>query len=368
MNILLLADLIVNSGVGQYVTQLSEQLSYQGKVIIASPVIERQDISSSVIKEVMPKTSNFINYLHRLRDIIKKEDVDVVHCNHRKQVFIMKIYQLFYGKIPVVWTCHTVPYPNNFVKKKLGYYGHKVIAISSEAYDWIHQELGIEREKIDTIINGVDKSRLIINNEDKEKQKTVFFNKRGIPYNNKIIPRVIAMHGRINYVKGIDLFVEAINLLPEECLSKIVVLISGDTNVPYYKSLIETISKYHLECKIFFVGWINTCDILSVTDLMVMPSRREGFPLSAIEAFMMKVPLIRTRTGGYRDMKDYCVGIGVDNVNEIKDRILEWFYNPSPYMLMAENAYDFAMSNCTIELMAKKTLETYKRAVSLCLK
>ena len=182
MNILILADLIVNSGVGQYIVQLSEQLSTQGNVVLASPLIERKDISDAVHTALMPNTKNVFSYVAELRKIIKENNIEVVHCNHRKQMFMMRMYQVVYGKIPVVWTCHTVPYPNNFIKRCLGYYGHRVVAISSEAKEWMQKALAIDNERIDLILNGVDESRFVGKDFDKQERKRIIFEKKQIPY------------------------------------------------------------------------------------------------------------------------------------------------------------------------------------------
>lgn len=50
---------------------------------------------------------------------------------------------------------------------------------------------------------------------------------------------------------------------------------------------------------------------------MLQPSMREGFLLAAIEAFFMRVPVIRSKTGGYKDMEDCCVGVPIGNVESI---------------------------------------------------
>lgn len=49
MNVLILSDLIVNSGVGQYMCQLAGELHDKGHdVVLASAVISRTDIPTSV--------------------------------------------------------------------------------------------------------------------------------------------------------------------------------------------------------------------------------------------------------------------------------------------------------------------------------
>ena len=177
MNVLILADLIVYSGVGQYIVQLGASIAKEScnTVVLASSNIVRTDIPKDVVVVRLPSLNNVLNYLRTLNCIIKRYNIEVVHCNHRKQVFIMKLYQLLYRKTATVWTCHTVPYPNNIIKRLLGYYGHKSIAISSEAKDWMIKELHIDESKIDKITNGVDNAALLISPVAKCKLKELFF-------------------------------------------------------------------------------------------------------------------------------------------------------------------------------------------------
>ena len=366
MNVLILADLVVFSGVGKYIVELSETLSNQGRVVVAAPVIERHDLSDSILTKLLPAPQRLLHYLLELHNVINNYDIDVVHCNHRKQMFMMRLYQSVYGKIPVVWTCHTVPYPNNMLKRILGYYGHKVIAISSEAYNWMHNELHIQEDKIDLILNGVNDSPLIPSIGNKDKKKTDFLKKYSIEVNNGILPKIIVLHGRIDYVKGLDVFVEAFSKIEASIRQNVLVLFSGDTNVPYYSELLRLIRENGIADYCKFVGWVETNEILSVADLMVAPSRREGFPLSAIEAFLMKVPLIRTKTGGYSDMANCCVGLNVGDTDSFKKEIEKWLISPEVYAEMVDEAYSFVKENCTIEKMANKTIETYKKAINIC--
>lgn len=368
MNVLFLSDLIANSGVGQYMVQLGGVISEDpnSRVVLASPYIGRNDIPETIEVIKLPPTKQMLKYLRQLHGIVKKHNIDIVHCNHRRQTFIMRLYQLIYGKIATVWTCHTVPYPTNWLKRILGYYGHKTIAISTEAQNWMHKKLHIQLSRIDKITNGVDNSTLVLPTVEKHKLKEEFFCK----YFNEAIDgkdtKVIIAHGRLHPVKGLDLLIKAFAKLDETKRQNVKLVLSGNTKDPYYNVLKSLITEYHLEKSVYFTGWITSKDILSVADLMIQPSHREGFLLSALEAFFMKVPVIRSKTGGYEDMKDCCVGIPAGNVEAISEEMERWLNNPDMYHNMIENAYQFAMQEGTVRVMAKKTVETYKRAIELC--
>jgi len=370
MNVLILADLIEYTGVGQYMVQLAGGYvkdSRIDKIVLAySTLAERNDVPKEVIVEKLPATKNVISYLGQLHQIMKNYKIDIVHSNHRMQTFMMRLYQILYGKTPTVWTCHTVPYPNNWIKRLLGYYGHKTIAISSEAEAWIHDELHIDSRRIDKILNGVDNTSLIIPSIDKSRLKEVFFKTRFNKTINGVKTKFIVSHGRLDPVKGLDLIIEAFVKLSNEQKENVKVIFSGDMNVPYYSELISLIEKYNLQNNFFFTGWVSSTDILSVADLMIQPSHREGFPLAVLEAFFMHIPVIRTKVGGYEDMKNCVVGISVNDVDAIRLELHKWLSNPSCYNDLIERAYKFAQEEGTISVMTNRTINTYRRAIEIC--
>ena len=97
---------------------------------------------------------------------------------------------------------------------------------------------------------------------------------------------------------------------------------------------------------------------------MVQPSRREGFPLSSVEAFLMNTPVIRTKVGGFVDMKDYCIGIEKDDSRQLYLELKKFMENRDGYADMIKRARDWALNNCTIEIMANKTIEAYEKAIN----
>lgn len=367
MNILILSDLVAYSGVGQYMIQLGNELLKHTEVdavVVASPVFFRNDVGGCISKKI--KAANIFSYMSELHKIIKEYNITIVHCNHRKQAFYMRIYQLIYGKIPVVWTCHTVPYPNNWIKRLLGYYGHKSIAISSEAQVWMHEELKINNLHLDKILNGVDNSSLVLPSKSKKTLKEEFFRNRF----NKIIDgnstKIIVAHGRLHPVKGLNLIIDAFSELTDNERRNLLVVFSGDTDCSYYLDLQNLIAKYKLSDYFFFAGWVKSDEILSIADLMLQPSIREGFLLAAIEAFFMRVPVIRSKTGGYKDMEDCCVGVPIGNAESIVQELKKWVAAPDRLNSYIDKAYEFAMTCCTVKAMTNNTLNTYKNALKIC--
>lgn len=366
MNVLILSDVFTYSGVGNYMKFISSEL-YRGNhlVVMASSNVLRRDVDKGIKIIQIAEAKHVWWFIKDIRKIIVNYNIDVIHVNHRRPAANVLLYRLIFGKIPTVWTCHTVPYPNNIIKRLLGFYGDVSIAISSEAYKWMHEELKIKNNRLQLIRNGVDEKELICSNiVQKRAAKKQVLNQYWSIKDNMDDYIVIACHGRISKEKGLDILIDALSKLANSYLSRIRVLCSGEQSGDYYDALTESISHKGLSENIRFVGWTKTNDILSACDLMVQPSRREGFPLSSVEAFFMKTPVIRTKTGGYEDMKEFCIGIDIDNTVQLCDELKNFIESPDHYSSMVENAYQWACDNCTIEIMTQKTLNAYEKAIN----
>ena len=101
-------------------------------------------------------------------------------------------------------------------------------------------------------------------------------------------------------------------------------------------------------------------EILSVSDLFLMPSQSESFGLSALEAMACGVPVISSNAGGLPELNlhgetGYIAEIGdVDKMADYAIRLLE---DPNKYKIFSENALDRA----TTLFSAEKIIPEYEK-------
>lgn len=96
--------------------------------------------------------------------------------------------------------------------------------------------------------------------------------------------------GRFDYQKGIDVFFKAMKLSPNAFAYVIGDSVLGDTSQPF---------DIPDNCKL--LGWLHRSSIhkyYSSADVLVMPSRWEGFGLTAVEAMRSSLAVIATNVGG----------------------------------------------------------------------
>ncbi|MBR3792000.1 MAG: glycosyltransferase family 4 protein [Clostridia bacterium] len=354
MNVLIFSRILEKTGVGNYIKQLSEQLNNEGHKVIVVSNTKKQDIADGVGFIKIPAASNnplkIISCVKKLREIIKKNNIDVVHCHHRKAALIMRIYNIFFS-VPVVYTLHLANIPSDFIHRKMTFVGNKAIAISNEVREFLITKIKIPAKKIATVYNGVKVIERLSDDEIIEIKKE---------WNIPDGKYVIVMHSRIDKVKNQIIVVEAINELPDSIKQQIIVVCSGEKTGQYYDELVDKINAYGLQKNFVFVGWVSAEKIFSVADFMFLPSTNEGFALSVAEAFMMRVPVARTKTAGYEEQK-YCLPIKADSTLEIKEILCDLCVNgKDQYKEIIDKAYELAMKEFTIEVMTKRNIDVYK--------
>jgi len=153
--------------------------------------------------------------------------------------------------------------------------------ISNSKHCTIHN--AIDLEKIDTIISKINihESKL----------------KAGL--NNQL---VIGAVSRLSYEKGIDLLIQAFSLLkPSDLNLKLVIVGSGKEE----EALLSLTQKLGIQENVFFTGnksQEEVFELLMIMDMVVCPSRFEGFGLTAVEAMACRKPVIANKTGGLQEL------------------------------------------------------------------
>ena len=101
--------------------------------------------------------------------------------------------------------------------------------------------------------------------------------------------------GRLQYGKGHDLFIRAIaGLLAESCMVRALIVGTGPAAAEL-KFLTETLG---LGDFIHFAGFVDAVrPYVQAMDVVVVPSRKESLPLTALEAMVLERPLVATRVG-----------------------------------------------------------------------
>jgi glycosyltransferase involved in cell wall biosynthesis len=113
---------------------------------------------------------------------------------------------------------------------------------------------------------------------------------------------VAIMVGRIDGMKGHDVLLEALKLSRDAGIPRFVTLIVGDGRMRENAEAAAGRAGLGPEWVRFLGFRSDISDLLSASDLFVLPSLSEGFPLSVLEAMSFGLPVIATNVGGIPEL------------------------------------------------------------------
>ena len=357
MNILLLNNENNGGGLLTHFVYLANMLKQKGhSVYVIRPLANGEKGRFEGLGEYYPldlsakNPMKFRKNLQVIKSIIRDKKIDIMHTHNR----MASIYaQLAYRQtgIPFVWTLHLNNIPSDPVHRLLTFHGKKAIVVGSELIPFCTNHLKIPREEIAVVYNGVFEDAY---REYSEEKKNRIREQYRVAENQK----VIVLLSRLVPVKGHKTMISAAAKVEGDY----VILFTGESMEPGYKEeLQEMIRHKGLEDKIRFIGYVNPVDVLNISDLFVLPSENEGFGISMIESFFMHVPVIRTRTGGYEDVKEFV--IPMENEKDLAENLKLFMEGKLDMREKVEKGYQFAVENCTCSAMVDKVIEIYGEAL-----
>lgn len=279
-----------------------------------------------------------IKAVFTLRKLIKNYYPDVLFLSSSKAGFIGSLAAVFPKVIPHIkviyriggWTFND-PWPD--WKKKFFAWLERIssnwkdLIIVNNSRDLADaKKLGIKpREKIVLVYNGLDVYKLGFLSKDKARSDLA----QKIPQDqrhdadSKIIIGTIA---NFYPAKGLEYLIRAAAIVQER--SNAVFYIIGDGRER--KKIEQLIKEFRLK-NFFLLGRIeNSYSYLPAFDIFVLPSIKEGFPWSLIEAMSAKIPVIATDVGAVKEIiqdGDNGIVINPKSPEQIYQKITELMKN-----------------------------------------
>jgi glycosyltransferase involved in cell wall biosynthesis len=360
MKILIISKQSKRDGVTNHIKTISQELLKRNHSvsILSGPGEGFQDLKNDLIyPEFMNFTSknpfNILINLIKLRKKIKRENFDIIHSHWRATSIYVMIASIFLKKrSKLIWSNHLIPIPSNLIMRKLTFYGERVIVESTDAKEFVHEKLKIPYEKIKIINHGIDIEKY----KRLSKRKVKEF-KDSLKIKNE---KIILLFGRLSSEKGHLFLIKALAKLT----SGWKVVFPGDTESNYKKIIISELKKKNLIDKVIFIKHEKPSKLLSIADVMVLPSSKEGFGIVNLESFAMKVPVIRTKTGGYLDMKEYVIGIEYGDIKQLQKSLQTFINDPTVYSVMVQKAFGSIRKLFSIDVMIDKIEQVYQESVS----
>lgn len=169
--------------------------------------------------------------------------------------------------------------------------------------------------------------------------------------------------GRIFPQKNYQLLVRAIALLPPHVRDRMQLAIAGEGAPDVMRDLQHQITAAKLGDCITLLG--NRDDIpilLQRSDLLVMSSAWEGYPIALLEATASGLPFVATDVGGCREIAQLCGNgrlVAADDAQGLADAIADLIGDPAKMHALSAAAVASA-SKLSIKAAAGAHLELYR--------
>jgi N-acetyl-alpha-D-glucosaminyl L-malate synthase BshA len=250
----------------------------------------------------------------KLVDVVRFEKLELLHVHyaipHASAAFMAKQILATYGiHIPVVTTLHGTDI--TLVGKDLTYkpvvtfsinQSDGVTAVSQNLKDDTYKHFDITND-IRVIPNFIDLNRFSLKAKD-------HFKKAIAPNNERIIIHTSNFRKVKRTLDVIRIFEKVQKVVP----SKLLMVGDGPDRV-YSEQLCRDLD---ISENVRFLGKQDAVEeILSVSDLFIMPSESESFGLAALEAMACKVPVITSNAGGLPELNQDGITGFMDNVGDI---------------------------------------------------
>lgn len=253
--------------------------------------------------------SLFILFINSFK-LIKDLKPNVVH-SHSCDLGVALSFSCKLNKVPIINTCHGVSFNDSqysFFKRKLEIFllrlgsFNKIITVDKNSLD------SFVKNKINNVIyvpNGVNLTNFIKKREFRK---------------SKVLKVIFV--GRLEDQKGLIYLFDAVNKLKNE---NFILSIIGTGSLE--SKLKEIVKNYGLKNKIVFLGSKTnkeTIDELYNSDIFILPSIWEGFPLTILEAWAARLPIIVTNVGGISNIcknLENSLIISPKSANKIRDAI-----------------------------------------------
>jgi N-acetyl-alpha-D-glucosaminyl L-malate synthase BshA len=298
----------------------------------------------------------------KLVDVVKFERLDLLHVHyaipHASAAYMAQQILKDQGvEIPFVTTLHGTditlvgkdpsfePVINFSINKS-----NRVTAVSENLKKETFELFDI-KNNIEVIPNFICLKEYKMDNND-------YYKKRFAPNNEKVICHV----SNFRKVKRIEDVIIAFEGISKEMDVKLLLVGDGPE-----RARLEQISRNSKFSKnIFFLGSLkSTKEVLNISDLFILPSSKESFGLSALEAMACGVPVIASDSGGIPEVISHGKSGLLNSVGDtyqMTKNALKLLSNDSLLESFKTNAYQQAMK-FDIEVILPKYESLYEKCI-----
>lgn len=279
--------------------------------------------------------------------LVRKNNINIIHCHHRYFDFIA----YFISKLIKVKTVTSIQ-SKVYGKKLFSYKADSLIACSNSIKEHLIKYFNIDQEKIRIIYNFVDPQEVVLSVERSVLRKELGIDNQSI---------LIGFIGRFSIrEKGVDVLLEAFNRISREYKNLKLIMIGDGEDKFYINNFIadNNLNAMTLSPK------ENIYEYFNIIDIVVLPSQVEPFGNVAIEAGLMKKPLLASSIDGLKEIiDDGKDGILIEkgNIISLTESLRIFIEEPELRKRLGEELYNKVVNNFTSDKIIPLYKQTYQQ-------
>lgn len=346
----------------QQIAYLIDELNAMGIVNLvaarADSAFEKYCTSKSIAVKVFPFKNSFdFSTALGIKDLCKKEKIDIIHMHSSKSHGIGVLSAVLGNRVPLILSRRVdfVPKQNMLTRWKYNHSAIKRIVGVSDKITSIMKHYVKDPSLCVTVHSGVDLHKF-----NQQRTENSLRKEFGIDDRTLLIGNTSALEAHKDYFT----FIETIKKLVDDGIS-LQALIIGEGSLK--AQLQEFVKEKALTQKVIFTGFRKDITrILPDLDVFLMTSNEEGLGTSVLDAFLAKVPVVATAAGGIPEMvihEQTGMLAPVADAGALADHIKRIYSDGALRKAIVNGASSKVASSFSKEMTAKKTLAVYREVL-----
>jgi glycosyltransferase involved in cell wall biosynthesis len=243
--------------------------------------------------------------------LIKKEKIDIIHTHETKASFITKL-SAWLARCPyIIYGLHGVTFndPMSMLKRRFFIFLEQItigvsdfiVSVSHDTIRHYHQNNIGKKIPYTVVRSGIDLKKFFALTHVEENEQQNLRKKLGIEENTKLICNV----GRFSFSKAQRYTIQCFAQLKKDFPDSKLVFIGEGELLEECKRLAKEL---HISEDVIFEGYQKNVPLyLSISNLFLFTSLREGLPRVVVEAALMKLPVAAFEVEGIREVIEHNV-------------------------------------------------------------
>lgn len=283
--------------------ELSKSMGWEVDVLTTDPVLRALLLARDIRVIDMDVIWRQINLVRDLKGLLRlwwflsRSKYDIVHTHTSKAGFVGRLAARLAGIPVILHTVHGFAFHEASSRRALRVYAFLetfaayacdlMITVSQYHRRWA-LELGISSaQKLIAIPNGIAAARVCVERGRESVRREV-----GVA----AATMLLLSTGRLAKGKGIEYLLEAAQVVARENTVSFKLVFAGTG--PLHESLKQRVYELGLHEQVIFLGFRDDIgDLLAASDVVVLPTLREGLSIALLEAMAAGKPIITTTIG-----------------------------------------------------------------------